>query len=41
MIRYDPRMNQCRFFNNADDMKASGFLSLLGIPKETLFAGGL
>lgn len=41
IIRYDPGMNQCRFFNNADDMKASGFLSLLGIPKETLFTGGL
>lgn len=41
MIRYDPRMNQCRFFNTDDDRKASAFLSLMGIPKETLFTGWL
>lgn len=41
MIRYDPSMNQCPFFNNADYRKASGFLSLMGIPKKSLFTGGL
>ncbi len=40
MIRYDPRINQCRFLNNEDNRKASGFLSLMGIPKNTLFTGG-
>lgn len=40
-IRYDPAIHQCRFFNNSDDRKASAILSLMGIPKATLFSGGI
>ena len=41
MIRYDPAIDQCRFFSGSDDRKASGFLALMGIPKSTLFSGGV
>lgn len=40
-IRYDSIIDQCRFFNNSDDRKASAILSLIGIPKATLFSGGI
>ena len=40
-IRYDPAIGQCRFFNDSDDRKASAILSLMGIPKTTLFTGGI
>lgn len=41
MIRYDPAIDQCRFFSSSDDQRASGFLALMGIPKSTLFSGGV
>lgn len=41
LIRYDPVLNQCRFFNTAGDLKASAFLSLMGISKNKLFTGGI
>lgn len=41
MIRYDPLLGQCRYMGNADDEKASMYLSLMGIPKDRLFTGGI
>ena len=37
----DPAIGQCMFFSSSDDQKASGFLALMGIPKSTLFSGGV